>query len=166
MLKRYDSKNDTVHLYFAYGSNLFTPQMLVRCPESEPLSTGKVKNFRLAYSRKTGKGTGALDILPDSGRVVHGAIYKLTSADLAKLDKCEGLGYAYQRVPMLIDLPNGRQTSAWVYRVISPLDYDCPPNLDYANKVLLGMREWNLPYWYRTAFDLWSKGLIYANGDY
>lgn len=151
------------HLVFAYGSNMFRPQMNNRCPDAIGVCSARLKGFKLTFGRSTKKGGGALDVIPALGRVVWGAIYRINTADLNALDKFEGCGYAYERVPMIVVTAYGEEMLAWVYRVIDPSLSENPPTQEYTRKCVMGMQEWNIPYWYRVSFIDWVNGIGYFN---
>ena len=105
------------HLYFAYGSNLSVEQMQERCPDSQPWRTAHLAGYRLAFGNTSSyrKG-GVATILPDgNGHHTQGLLYRLSNADLAKLDNWEAYPKRYDRFrPELIDA-DGVVHSAWTY---------------------------------------------------
>lgn len=74
--------------YIAYGSNLNVPQMRRRCPAATILGTATLKDWELLFR---GSKTGSyLTIEPKEGGRVPVAIWEVTPADEAMLDRYEG----------------------------------------------------------------------------
>ncbi|KAI1424966.1 hypothetical protein F5Y12DRAFT_714831 [Xylaria sp. FL1777] len=99
-------------LYFAYGSNLSTTQMRHRCPRSTPISLAYVSNWTWIINERGYANIVAIGCAPadktgleaetsDGGHVtgssVYGLVYRLHPDDEAKLDRYEGVGFAYER---------------------------------------------------------------------
>ncbi|KAI0544238.1 hypothetical protein F4679DRAFT_565608 [Xylaria curta] len=111
-------------LYFAYGSNLSTTQMGNRCPSSTPiglahltgwtwiinergyanivqneykssLQTRDTENQVEANEGHDSSWDQPSEIVPGPG--VYGLVYRLHPDDEETLDRCEGVGYAYER---------------------------------------------------------------------
>ena len=58
-------------LYFAYGSNLHWPQMKERCPSARFHCVAKLKDHRLAFTRKSiSRDCGVADVVPEQGHDV------------------------------------------------------------------------------------------------
>lgn len=75
--------------YFAYGSNLWTPQMRSRCPSAVPLGTATVEGWRLTYDKPSTDGSAKLNIRPAPRGVVEGVVYRIDDDDRAALDTAE-----------------------------------------------------------------------------
>ena len=73
-------------LYFAYGANMDRAAMAARCPRSKPLGNATLMRHRLAVMRE-----GFLTIVRDPRERVHGVLWDLALADVAALDRFEGL---------------------------------------------------------------------------
>ena len=95
-------------LYFAYGSNLNREQMRWRCPDAEPVRPCYVRGYRLAERKYA-------DIEKDDRSVVYGALYSITAADLAALDRYEGYPDGYTRRKVAVVLENGLIETALAY---------------------------------------------------
>ena len=73
-------------LYFAYGANMNASAMARRCPRSKALGLARLVRHRLAVMRE-----GWLTVARDPRSAVHGVLWDLALADIAALDRYEGL---------------------------------------------------------------------------
>jgi gamma-glutamylcyclotransferase (GGCT)/AIG2-like uncharacterized protein YtfP len=125
--------------YFAYGSNLNRMQFDRRCPNATPVSTGKLKNWTLVFR-------GVADIVPvdeERGAYVVGALYEITDACEAALDRYEGFPHLYGKEKIEVELPNGETVEAMVYTM--NFGTPAPPNSVYYLTISNGFRDWELP---------------------
>ncbi|TRX89646.1 hypothetical protein FHL15_009396 [Xylaria flabelliformis] len=115
---------DKERLYFAYGSNLSTTQMRNRCPSSTPIGLAQLTGWTWIINERgyanivqneyksslqtrdtedqveTNEGHDSSWDQPweiVSGPGVYGLVYRLHPDDEETLDRCEGVGYAYER---------------------------------------------------------------------
>ena len=71
--------------YIAYGSNLNTYQMSLRCPGAKPVGTAEIRDYRLIFK---GSMTGAyLTIEPSKGHSVPVAVWAVSAAHEEALDR-------------------------------------------------------------------------------
>jgi gamma-glutamylcyclotransferase len=100
---------DTV--YFGYGSNLWRQQMAERCPHSTFVGIGRLSGYRWQINDRgyanvvelhsdTTNSNAATSEFED---VVYGLIYTLTALDESRLDKNEGVPYAYTKEILAVD---------------------------------------------------------------
>ena len=86
------------YTYFAFGSNMSLDQMLQRCPEAEPAGIARLPGYRLLFSGFSRAWGGAVaTVVKAPGSYVPGLLYRLTEADLARLDAFEGAPFVYER---------------------------------------------------------------------
>jgi gamma-glutamylcyclotransferase len=81
--------------YFAYGSNLHPLRLLERVPSSAFICCASLEKYRLVFSKLSKDGSAKCTI-EQTGRVndnVYGAIYSISVAEKAILDRYEGEGY-------------------------------------------------------------------------
>lgn len=84
--------------YIAYGSNLNTLQMQMRCPTARVIGTGVIRDYRLLFK---GSRTGAyLTIEPSEGGLVPVAVWSVTAEDELALDRYEGFPRFYYKAEM------------------------------------------------------------------
>ena len=132
--------------YFAYGSNLHPRRLGARTPSLRFLCTGRLDGHRLAFHKRGADGSGKADVVP--GRAsdrVHGAVYRITTGDAARLDRIEGLGAGYLRRSLEVVTPTGpmavfcyQAMQAWVMPGLLPFAW-------YRELVVAGARRHDLP---------------------
>ena len=93
-------------LYFAYGSNMFTPWLQARTPSARFHASGHVTGYRLAFDKASEDGSSKCDMEPsdDEGRRVDGVLFWISSAERRDLDKAEGPDYCPRNIDVLTDL--------------------------------------------------------------
>ena len=105
-------------LYFAYGSNMDFGQMRKRCPSAITITTAKLPDHRLAFTRfAERRGGGVADIVPCQGDAVEGVIYEISEQDTARLDNYEGVAENYyKRLQVMATLPAGEVIEVFAYK--------------------------------------------------
>jgi gamma-glutamylcyclotransferase len=97
---------NVVALYFGYGSNLWLEQMALRCPQSTFVGIAKLQNYRWMINERGYANIVEHDSSSASkSKIWHvwGMVYALTSSDVKRLDKNEGVPYAYTKEILDID---------------------------------------------------------------
>ncbi len=146
-------------LYFAYGSNMHPQQMRRRCPGYRFISTAKLKDHKLAFTRRsTRRRCGVADVISSPGDEVWGVLYHLKSRqDIHALDKAEGFklgrkrinNYDRERRNVWSPLSPHKPLSADTY--IARQHYNPPPpNAHYLGLMLNGAEHWKLPKTYQS----------------
>ena len=88
--------------YIAYGSNLNILQMRWRCPSARIIGTSELVDWRLLFK---GSKTGAyLTIEQEPGYRVPVAVWEVSPADEAALDRYEGFPNFYYKREMDLDI--------------------------------------------------------------
>ncbi|MEX0652931.1 MAG: gamma-glutamylcyclotransferase family protein [Phycisphaeraceae bacterium] len=133
--------------YFAYGSNLDPVQMRGRCPGSAPLGRAVLRGHRLVFPRPCASwGGGVAGIEVDGGAVVEGVVYHVTDADLASLDRYEGVADGeYERRRVIVHQPDGKSFEVWTYYANADPAGPTPPSRRYLEAILRGARHYGLP---------------------
>lgn len=84
--------------YIAYGSNLNTAQMRMRCPQARIIGTSEIKDYELLFK---GSKTGSyLTIEKKEGGIVPVAVWETTRDDEMALDRYEGFPNFYYKAEM------------------------------------------------------------------
>lgn len=142
----------TAILYFAYGSNLYWPQMKKRCPGAAFVDLAVLPEHRLAFTRWSGHYQGGVaDVVPAPASQVWGVVYRLGRRDLDSLDSYEGYWgpgrkNAYLRVKAMV-LQQGdptRPLEVYIYRAVPQADF-IKPSPEYLRLIEAGARFWGLP---------------------
>ena len=127
--------------YFAYGSNLSRQQMKERCPDSKPLFTATLPNYKLVisgWSRKWMGGTAT--ILRSNGDKIRGGVYEVSEADLRKLDRHE-TGYARQNVTVFDEDSQAHEVVTYVKTGQVEVS---KPSTSYGEVIRRGYRDWGI----------------------
>ncbi len=127
--------------YFAYGSNLNQKQMKERCPDSKPLFTAVLPNYKLVFvdwSRQWRGGVASIKLF--RGERVRGAIYEVTEACLQRLDRYES---GYNRLKITVIGEDDEPIEAVTYVKTGRLE-DATPSKEYLAIIQQGLRDWRL----------------------
>ncbi len=128
-------------LYLAYGANTNRAAMAHRCPEAEFIGLADLPGYELVFR-------GVADLRPAPDQTAQVALWDITEADLAALDRFEGYPRLYTRrqvpfTPLLLrqSLPSVR---AWVYTMTRGPAL-APPVPYYLATLQEGYRDCGLP---------------------
>jgi len=100
------------YLYGAYGSNLNTKQMSLRCPRAERAGTVLLDDYRLTFR-------GVADIEPCKGSEVPIALWRITEKCEEALDRYEGFPRFYDK--HFVELRNQKMMRTYGPLSISPI---------------------------------------------
>jgi gamma-glutamylcyclotransferase (GGCT)/AIG2-like uncharacterized protein YtfP len=130
--------------YFAYGSNLSHQQMARRCPESKPMVTATLHDYKLIFTgrSKNWKG-GTATIKFENGSKVHGGIYEITEDDLTRLDSCEGYPTTYDKIEITAADKDSNQVQAITYMKSKRLE-ETQPSEEYLSVIQQGYKDWGI----------------------
>jgi len=125
-------------LTFSYGSNMDVAGMTARCPRSRPLGVARLARHRLAIMRE-----GWLTAVRDASATVHGVLWDIALADMAALDRYEGLDEGlYTKALQSVATGNGAR------RALVYFGANAGPGVaraDYLDTVVAAARHWGLP---------------------
>lgn len=141
MIKYYWRLKGYILHYFAYSSNLNQKQMKERCPDSRPLFTAVLPNYKLIFtgwSRQWRGGVASIKSFRDDR--VRGAIYEVTETCLQKLDRFES---GYSRLKVTVIGEDDEPIEAITYVKIGQLE-DAAPSKEYLAVIQQGLRDWRL----------------------
>ena len=147
--------------YFAYGSNLDVTQMKNRCPESIGLSTAVLSGYRLVERKYAD-----IDEFPQG--CVNGALYEISSKDLAALDRYEGYPQYYDRKEVMVTDNAEVYQKALVYIMTEQGKKRAGSYSPIYRKICSeGAQAWGIPDAFaakdKTANSLWMDGNIPAD---
>ncbi|MFC2042386.1 gamma-glutamylcyclotransferase family protein [Chloroflexota bacterium] len=127
--------------YFAYGSNLNKRQMQERCPDSKPMFTATLPNYKLVFSGWSRQWRGGIaSIKPIRDEKVRGAIYEISEQCLRRLDRFE---VGYSRINVTVFGEDDEPIEAITY-VKTGQQEDSPPSKEYLEVIQQGLRDWRL----------------------
>lgn len=130
--------------YFAYGTNLNKKQMQERCPDSRPLFTAILPNYKLIFTGWSRQWRGGVaSIKPFRGERVPGAVYELSEADLRRLDKHEGYPSEYNRLNVGVIDEDGNMLEAVTYLRLKQSE-ETTPSREYLAVIRQGYRDWGI----------------------
>ncbi len=142
--------------YFAFGANMHDSAFRER-RGMRPLEwrAGQVAGYRLRFNlegQPIGKAAPA-NIAPDRDAEVWGVLYRITRADLLRLDSTEGVpGRRYRQLWVDATDIEGRTIEAVTY-IADGKDQDGKPSLRYITLLREGARAHGLPEHYRRFLD-------------
>ena len=149
-------------LYFAYGSNMAWSQIRERCPSACFVCVAKLKDYRLAFTRKSIRlGCGVADALPEPSHDVCGVVYEIEEGDIGRLNKCEGFepgrpreknAYVREEHHVYVDGNEEKPLSVQVYFAIRQPNPPLP-NEEYKSLIVGGAKHWHLPEEYIKALE-------------
>lgn len=136
--------------YLAYGSNLYPPRLAARLGQIRILGTVALPGWSLRFHKLGGDGSGKCDLVAAPDDTAFGAIYEISLADRALLDRIEGVGHGYHGDS--IDV--AEHGEVYVYRAEqSHIDTSLEPFDWYHEFVLAGARHHALPPDYISAIQ-------------
>ncbi len=128
-------------LYFAYGSNMATDQMVSRIPSAKPLGRARVHDRQVVFNKKSKDGSGKANLVDSPGSVSWGVLYKIDTQDMEILNSIEG-GYLRTQVTVWMDDETTvfAETFASTELTDEPVAYEW-----YKQRLVVGAREHRLP---------------------
>ncbi len=127
--------------YFAYGSNLNRKQMRERCPDSNPMFTATLSNYKLVFVGWFRRWRGGVaSIKPLRGDRVRGAIYEVSEQCLRRLDRYES---DYNRFKVTVLGEDSEPIEVITYIKAGQLE-ETRPSKEYLAIIQQGLRDWRL----------------------
>lgn len=121
-------------LYFAYGSNMWRPQMCGRCASARPIGKGVVRGWSVVYDKPGADGTAKANLREAPDSEVQGVVYEMEAGDRQALDLAEP---GYTPFGLEVRLDDGRMVDAMTYRY-EPEGTDAFPAEWYVSLVVAG----------------------------
>lgn len=127
--------------YFAYASNLNRDQMKERCPDSKPLFTATLPNYKLVFEGWSRQWRGGYaNIRLFRGEKVRGAVYEVTEQCLQRLDKFES---PYKRFKVTVYDEDREAIEAIAY-IRTQQTESTKPSQEYLATIQQGFKDWRL----------------------
>jgi hypothetical protein len=124
-------------LYFAYGANMNVAAMARRCPRSRAVGPARLARHRLVVMRE-----GWLTVARDPRSAADGVLWDLALADVASLDRYEGLpqGLYAKVIQPVVTKRGARQAIVYIGANAGP----GAARPDYIAEVIAAARSWPL----------------------
>jgi gamma-glutamylcyclotransferase (GGCT)/AIG2-like uncharacterized protein YtfP len=138
--------------YFAYGSNMYWPQMQQRCPSTRFVCAARLNNYQFGITRHSRlRDCGTANVIPVKGKAVWGAVYDVSDADLTVMDSFED---GYRREILTVNPIDNCAKPIDVLVYVAEIESNVPlPNTEYKRLILAGAKHWRLPTAYLTMLD-------------
>jgi gamma-glutamylcyclotransferase len=127
--------------YFAYAADLNKKRMSERCPDSKPLFTATLPNYRLIFadwSRQLRGGKATIILF--RGDKVPGGVYEVSELCLNRLDKEDP---TYNRIRVNVFDEDGEQNEAITY-IKKGQPKEDKPSQEYLAVIQQGYRDWGI----------------------
>lgn len=135
-------------LYFAYGSNMYSPRLRFRVPGCVPIGTASLVGRALRFHKRGADGSGKCDahFTGKTHDVVIGVLYRIPESEKPRLDTFEGSGKGYFNELVSV-IREGRvlYNVATYVADIAAIDAGLRPYQWYKDFVVLGALEHGLP---------------------
>jgi sulfite reductase (NADPH) flavoprotein alpha-component len=126
--------------YFSYGSNMNPRSLLAKGVKPDAGINAVLRGWQLRFDVQhwfPHEG-GVANIHPMNVGTVHGVLYKVTAADLERLDQIESLGVGYQRVMIDLETEQGVCSASAYVGMADFLNPNCLPSRRYLNLLVEG----------------------------
>jgi gamma-glutamylcyclotransferase (GGCT)/AIG2-like uncharacterized protein YtfP len=127
-----------VRLYFSFGSNMDRAHMARLCRGAEALGTARLDHHQFFIAH-----AGYASIAHKRGAAVHGVLWKVTAAHIAKLDAYESVAASLYRETLIPVHHGERLLRALAYVASDPRPGRPKPG--YQEGVIAAARAWQLP---------------------
>jgi len=108
---------DSVHYYFAYGSNMNPQRVQKRQMAFHSAEAGRLSHYRMRFNKRSVKypGAASANVVAETGALTEGVVYQLSHpGQIEMMDPFEGYPVRYNRLPLPIQV-NAGLVHAWVY---------------------------------------------------
>ena len=129
--------------YIAYGSNMVQEQMAYRCPDAKLIGTGYIAGARLEFYLHA-----TVEKTDDMRNRVPVAVWEISEADEARLDRYEGYPSYYVKEEWPVHMHDGFEIKGMIY--IMNLIRKSPPQRGYYQGILDAYRTLGLSRQVRT----------------
>lgn len=137
-------------LYFAYGSNMYSPRLRGRVPSAEFVDIARLPGCMVVFHKHGRDDSAKCDLEPLESATTWGVVYRLDSDQLYLLDTAEGEGYRRQSLTVAT---RDDFLEVFTYRAQPDWLTDERPYDWYLELVLAGAREHELPAMYIAGLE-------------
>jgi gamma-glutamylcyclotransferase (GGCT)/AIG2-like uncharacterized protein YtfP len=135
--------------YFAYGSNMVSSQMAIRCPNASVVGVGCLHGYAFQINSR-----GVATVIPDITKQVYGLLWDIPPQEMLTLDRYEGVKVGlYQRTTVTVELSSEHQVEVLTYiatdhAIGSPRPY-------YMESIVAAAKQYRLPPAYIQELTTW-----------
>lgn len=108
---------ETVHYYFAYGSNMNPNRVQKRKMAFHSAEAGVLSHYRMKFNKRSVKypGAASANVVAETDALTEGVVYRLSHPEqIEMMDPFEGYPIRYDRQLLPIKVTGGF-VDAWVY---------------------------------------------------
>lgn len=120
--------------YFAYGSNMDSAQMALRCPDSTKIANATLEGYFFAINER-----GVATAIPQRGTNTDGVLWSISSKDKLELDRYEGVSQDFYYCEETRVTTNAGSVMAMIYIATSQSPGSARPG--YVEKIIRAARE-------------------------
>jgi len=136
-------------LYFAYGAEMLSSRIRLRCAAPQAVAVARLADHRLGFYGYSPIWDGGLEtVVPAVGSEVWGVVYELSASDADSLDTWQGVRLngtgSYFHYPAAATDSQGATYEALVYKK-DVLGEPTAPSRPYLDAIVAGAREHSLP---------------------
>lgn len=131
-------------LVFAYGSNLSPVQMAKRCPSWGFVARARLPGHALFFAGHSVVWGGSVATFREAPRAgVHGIVFRVSVADLFRLDTFEGSPLVYERLRVRVRTPIApKLMPVHTYRLLRGAEEPGLPSAEYLATIARGYQAW------------------------
>ena len=135
--------------YLAYGSNMVSSQMAIRCPSASIVGVGCLHRYAFQINSR-----GVATVIPDVTKQVYGLLWDIPPQEMRTLDRYEGVKVGlYQRATVTIELSSEQQVEALTY--IATDQAVGSPRPSYMESIVAAAKQYRLPPAYIRELTTW-----------
>jgi len=137
--------------YFAYGSNMDSRQMRVRCRGAYFVGVARLRDFEFRINRR-----GVATIVQRDRSDVYGVLWKISQPDERSLDAYEGVLYGtYEK--RFVEVETGPHNLVRALAYVARDSSRGVPRPDYLERIVTAAKEHQLPARYVETLDRWER---------
>lgn len=108
-------------LYFAYGSNMLTERLQVRCPSARPIGNAIAPNLYICFKKLSNDESGKATLIKDKvfAREAYGVLFTINESERKCLDDAEGKGYCRDDEFKVVRLGSNEEIITSAYLALS-----------------------------------------------
>src|SRR4051812_20526275 len=102
-------------VYFAYGSNMYTPRLRYRVKSAKVVGVGTLAGYELRWHKRSKDGSGKCNaVASQETSELLGVLYEIHATEKPLLDRVEGVGAGYHCEDVEVQV-GGKTVKAFTY---------------------------------------------------